>query len=705
MDKFLNELNDKQREAVETLDGPVLVIAGAGSGKTKTLTYRIAYLIKEKNIPQNSILAVTFTNKAANEMKERLRAVIGMDVPFIGTFHSMCVKFLRNDGENIGIRRNFNIYDTGDSLDAIKEAMKRKSINAKDFSPYKVLGLISSCKSELISPEEYHNFARMPIQEATANVYPLYQQILHEAGALDFDDLIVKTVEMFTHKQVLERYQEQFKYVLVDEYQDTNHAQYMLVKMLAKKYRNIYCVGDPDQNIYTFRGATIDNILNFENDYSDAKVILLEQNYRSTKNILKSAHHVISKNTKRKDKEMWTDNREGEKIKRYIASNEKDEAYFIVNRVRQTRDYSKYAVLYRTNAQSRAIEEVFLEDSIPYKLVGGQRFYDRKEVKDLLGFLRLISNVKDNIALKRVINIPPRKIGKKTLDDIDDIAFGSGMSIMEYLFANKKSLSAPLQTFTSLMEYFISLIGMNEITLTHFINIIIEKIGYIPYLEEDEESGKARVENIKELNTVASRYDDQRLQEGLEAFLENVSLVEQESAHLAEEGGSAVTLMSIHSAKGLEFDTVFLIGMEEGLFPHGNSMYSPDDLEEERRLAYVGMTRAKKELYLLNAETRVLYGSVQSNPVSRFVRDIPDNLLKTEQKYSGYNNSFSYGNSYADEVGEGRLFHKGDHVFHPTFQQGVVIEASGDSITVRFEGYGTKKLLLAFAKGMTILDY
>lgn len=704
---FLSDLNSQQQEAITQLNGPVLVIAGAGSGKTKTLTYRIAYLIKEKHVSPEQILAVTFTNKAANEMKERIIRLIGENgLPLIGTFHSICVRFLRHDGDNIGIGSTFNIYDTADSVEAIKESMKRLSISAKEYSPHKVLGLISSCKSELMSPQEYMKYARMPIQEVAAQVYPVYQQLLKEANALDFDDLIMRTVQLFSHKEILERYQERFTYVLVDEYQDTNHAQYMLIKMLAHKYKNIYCVGDPDQNIYTFRGATIDNILNFEDDYPDCRVIKLEQNYRSTKNILKAAHFVISKNERRKEKEMWTENFEGEKIKRYVATGEKDEAYFIVNKLRQKGNFAESVVLYRTNAQSRALEEVFLEERIPYKLVGGLRFYDRKEIKDLISYLKIVHNLKDDISLKRIINVPSRKIGKKTEDDLAANAFAVQHSMMEYLLQNKEALPSTLQTFTSLIEYFLQLIARNEITLSHFITIVIERIRYIEYLEQEEEVGKSRVENIKELNSVAARYDNQPIKEALEDFLENVSLVEQESSHTDDEN-NAVTLMSIHSAKGLEFDTVFIVGLEEGLFPHSNSMYNPEDVEEERRLAYVGMTRAKRELYLLNADSRVIYGSVQSDPVSRFVRDIPDQLIKFEDKYAGYASvKNSYSNTQEDDYDAiENPFKKGDYVYHPVFTNGIVIDTTPDSITATFENYGTKKLMLAFAKGLRKLDY
>lgn len=702
MDAYIDDLNPQQKEAIRKLDGPVLVIAGAGSGKTKTLTYRIAYLIKDKGVHPLNILAVTFTNKAANEMRERIYSLIGeTDIPFLGTFHSICVRLLRRDGSVVGINPNFTIYDTNDALDAVKTAMETLHISAKEYSPHKVLGLISSCKNELITPENYLSIARMPIQEAAAQIYPVYRDILKNANAMDFDDLIMKTVQMFTYKEVLEKYQNMFKYILVDEYQDTNHAQYMLVRMLAQKYRNIFCVGDPDQNIYTFRGATLDNILNFEKDYPEASIVMLEQNYRSTKNILKAAHLVISKNERRKEKEMWTENFEGERIKRYIATNEQDEAYFIVRKVKEKADYSQCVVLYRTNAQSRALEEVFLQENIPYTLVGGLRFYDRKEIKDILAYLKVLYNPKDNVSLKRIINTPPRKIGKKTIDDLEDAANAKSIPLIEYMLNNKENLPPSVLKFAVLIEYLFSLIAMSEISLSHFITLIINKIDYVTYLEQEDETSEMRVENIQELNSVASRYDAQSLGSALEGFLENVALVEKSSNNF-DEDTKAVTFMSVHSAKGLEFDTVFVIGMEEGLFPHANSMYDMEQLEEERRLCYVAMTRAKKELFLINAETRMIFGNTQASPASRFIRDIPDYLIAMQQKYAGYSTTMQ------DEFGTDftpHQFEKGDYVFHPTFQNGVVIATGKDDVTVVFEQYGTKKLLLSFVQGMTKVQY
>ena len=706
LENFLADLNDRQHEAVTTLDGPVLVIAGAGSGKTKTLTYRIAYLIKEKQVRPECIFAVTFTNKAANEMKERVAKLIGEQyIPYIGTFHSLCVKLLRRDGTAVGISPNFNIYDTNDAVDATKSAMQRLNINIKDFSPYKVHGLISSSKNELMTPTSYASFAKTPIQDAAARVYPLYQNMLKESNSLDFDDLIMKTVQLFAFKEILEKYQTQFTNILVDEYQDTNRAQYILVKLLANKHHNIYAVGDPDQSIYAFRGATLENILNFERDYPECKVILLEQNYRSSRTILKSAHHVISKNTKRKEKEMWTENLEGDKLKRYIASGEKDEAYFISRRVRDRGDFANIAVLYRTNAQSRAVEEVFLEDSVPYRLVGGLRFYDRKEIKDLLSYMRLIYNLKDSVAVNRIINVPPRKIGKKTIETIEEKANNAHIGIMEYLLNNKDTLPSSLLGFTVMIENFLAVLEKGEINLSSFLKLIADKSGYIKYMEDDDdESAKSRIENIKELDSVASRYDPQPLPDALRDFLENVSLIEQESVR-AEDTNNAVTLMSVHSAKGLEFDTVFIIGLEEGLFPHGNSMYDPEDMEEERRLCYVAITRAKQKLYLLSAQTRMLYGSVQSNPVSRFLKDIPDNLIVQETAYAGYTQGYKSSQYSAHSAPMVNNFEKGDYVAHPTFGSGWVINSEGESITVDFDTHGVKKLLLSFAKGIRKIAY
>lgn len=629
----LENLNPQQRLAIEADDGPILILAGAGSGKTKTLTYRIAYLIETKNISPLNILAVTFTNKAANEMKERIKLLIGSKIhskgiiPFIGTFHSICVRILRERGDRLGIKRGFNIYDTQDQLEVVKKSLKSLNLNPKDLNPYAVLALISAAKNNLIDEKTYPQFAQGYFQEKVSSIYPIYQKTLTDSNALDFDDLISKTVELLNDKDILNIYQDRFKYIMVDEYQDTNHAQYVLIKRLAAKYQNIYAVGDPDQNIYSFRGATIANILTFEKDYPNAQIIKLEQNYRSTKTILAAAQSIISKNTQRKEKTLWTENEEGVSITIYQAYDEKDEAFKIINSIENkgSSKFNQTAILYRTNAQSRIFEETLLSFKIPYKLVGGTRFYERKEIKDILAYLRIMINPKDSISLERIINVPTRKIGGKSLQNIYNIASSFDLTPGEYLkdIAVGGETSTQIKKFASLYKDLTN----EPLNATGSIKKVLKLTNYINWLNDGTEEGLSRVENIEELLNVAKSYDELDIDESLATFLEDVSLIDQEQRELESDNNQFVTLMSLHAAKGLEFNYVYIAGLEEGLFPHSRSFSDMAQMEEERRLCYVGITRAKKELYLSYALQRTIFGSQRGSIPSRFLSDIPSELI------------------------------------------------------------------------------
>lgn len=591
---ILNDLNPRQQEAVRATQGPVLILAGAGSGKTRVLTYRVAYLISEKHVSPQTILMLTFTNKAAQEMKERIKKILGSSsLPFAGTFHSLCVKILRIDGKHTGIPDDFVIYDEQDQLDVVKEAMKALDISIKNFNPGAVLHTISEAKNELISAVEYPQFARGYFQETVANVYITYQKMLAENHALDFDDLLNKTVELFTkHKNIAAKYQEKYHYVLIDEYQDTNKVQYVLSKQLSERYRNICVVGDASQSIYRWRGADFRNIVNFKTDYPDTREFHLEQNYRSTQTILDAAHGVISKNTSHPILKLWTDNHGGEQITLYEARTEQDEAAFLTQIILQSsRPFADFAVLYRTNAQSRVLEEAFLHAGIPYALIGGTRFYERKEIKDVLAYLRLISNPKDAVSYKRI-----EKLGKgrltKFLEYADDIA------------KTKKLV---------------------DLTTLELLDQVLARSQYLELYDADVEEEAYRLENIKELRSVATEFPV------LRDFLETVALIEQEyepaAVRLRDTNRDAVTLMTLHAAKGLEFPVVSIVGMEEGLFPHSRSLMDREELEEERRLCYVGLTRAKEKLYLTYANRRLYFGSRTQNMVSRFVADIPQHVL------------------------------------------------------------------------------
>lgn len=596
----LGDLNQIQKNAVTTASGPVLVLSGPGSGKTRVITYRIAYLVESGVQPEN-ILGLTFTNKAANEMKERIRKLTKVAPGWMGTFHSICSKILRRDGYQIGISPNFVIYDNNDSLDLIKDVIKDMGLNPKNINPNSVAYSISDSKNNLVSPKDYANLAQGFFQENVAKIYSLYQENLSKNKALDFDDLIMESVRLFSQSsETLVKYQEQFRYILVDEYQDTNHAQYVFTKMLAQKYRNIAVVGDASQAIYAFRGADFRNILNFEKDFPEAQKFNLEQNYRSTKTIINAATKVISFNRTHPILSIWTDNDDGVPIVAYQSRNELEEASFVIRMIEKmssSRSLKDFAVLYRTNAQSRVLEEAFLKSGLPYTLVGGTRFYDRKEIKDILSYLRLIVNPDDTVSLKRVINTPPRGIGPASIKDSTNPKVIKFHEMMDRIKAKSVELSS-----------------------LEIVDLLLATTDYLNYLDDGSPEGQARVENVKELKSVASIYPK------LEDFLENVALVENETGAKTGDGES-VTLMTLHSAKGLEFPIVFMVGMEEGLFPHSRALLDTSELEEERRLCYVGMTRAKEQLYLTYTQERLYFGTRTAGIVSRFLTDIPEDLV------------------------------------------------------------------------------
>jgi len=608
---LLSDLNPDQQQAVKTTEGPVLILAGAGSGKTRVLTYRVAYLISEKKIPPENILVLTFTNKASGEMVERIKKLIGNvpTQPMMGTFHSFCAKILRREGKVLGLPPGFAIYDESDALDAIKEAMGNLNIPIQKTSPSAVRNTISGAKNELISSLEYPKYARGFFQEQVAKIYLEYQKILERNHALDFDDLLLKVIQLFqTEPTILTRYQIQFRYILIDEYQDTNSAQYLISKYLANRHKNICVVGDASQSIYSFRGADFRNIVNFEKDYPNVKIFNLEQNYRSTQNILDAAHSVISKNKSHPILKLWTQKDGGEKIEVVEVRNEIEEALFILSQIKKP--LSDYAILYRTNAQSRSLEEQFLKSGIPYRLVGGVSFYARKEIKDVLAYLRLMQNPDDSVSKKRA-----EKIGKGRL-----------AKLME-LYAELTSSVIPAEAGIHTNNIYGSPIesGMTGYSTLELLDKILQKTGYLAYLDDGTDEGKNRVENVKELRSVAEEFPN------LVEFLENVALVE--NGYDRKEVGEAVTLMTLHSAKGLEFPIIFMIGMEEGLFPHSRSMLDVRELEEERRLCYVGITRAKDKLYLTYTRQRLYFGTRSNNLVSRFLSDIPEHLISSNATF------------------------------------------------------------------------
>jgi ATP-dependent DNA helicase UvrD/PcrA len=613
---LLKDLNQQQQEAVKQTDGPMIILAGAGSGKTRVLTYKVLYLIQNHITQPNNILCVTFTNKAANEMKERIRKILTDTTsiqPTIATFHALCAKILRVDGKYLGLSSQFVIYDASDQLEAIKEAMKELGISVKEYKPGSILGTISSAKNELLTPDEYASFARGHFQEIAAAVYKIYQKILKENDALDFDDLILATVLLLQRNpEVLEKYQNRFQYILIDEYQDTNKAQYVLTKLLAQKWKNVCVVGDFSQSIYSWRGADFRNLSKFTHDFPGTQTFELSQNYRSTQKILDAASAIIKKNTTHPVLTLWTENPDGEDITIYEARNEQDEANFIVTFIRNYEEDNLHdiAVLYRTNAQSRVIEEGLLHYGIPYNLVGGTRFYERKEIKDVLSYIRVVANPKDTIAMKRI-----EKLGKGRLAKF----FAYVDTLAEKTKEEQKESSE-----------------QTKISTIDLLDNILHHTGYLELYDDNDEEDRERLENIKELRSVAIAFPD------TSQFLENVALVEQESlpSKAGEERKNAITLMTLHAAKGLEFPVVFMIGMEEGLFPHSRALMDKNELEEERRLAYVGMTRAKKKLFLVYAKRRLFFGQRNSNIISRFIMELPESVLENNlQGNSFYNNN------------------------------------------------------------------
>ena len=660
----LSDLNREQRLAAETLEGPVLVLAGAGSGKTRALTYRVANLIS-KGVPPWSIMAITFTNKAAAEMRERIEKLAGESAAdvWVSTFHSGCAKILRRDIEKLGYTRSFTIYDDDDTQSALKEILKRLNIDEKFLAPREIKSKISDAKNKLLGPREWFDQSERDYRcQMIYDVYHAYEEKLKSSNALDFDDLIVKTLELFAnHPPVLEAYQRKFRYIHVDEYQDTNCAQYMLVRLLAHESRNLCVVGDDDQSIYGWRGADIRNILDFEKDFPDATVIKLEQNYRSTANILDAANQVIAMNEKRKDKALWTEAAPGEEIRLYRAGDEREEAAFLCETIRemqmQGEDASRFAVLYRTNAQSRVVEEAFVRTGIKYRMYGGLRFYDRKEVKDILAYLRVMINPADDISVRRIINVPKRAIGDTTVNELANHAEKEGMPLLTACMDIPETVSSrSRKNVEKFSELIMSLTMMMEtMKLTELVQYVIDTVGLeSQYKKEDTDEARSRVENIREFIGAVAEFEEKSENPTLQDYLENVALVSDLDA-MTEDGG-AVTMMTLHSAKGLEFPNVFMIGMEENLFP---SMRSRDDqarMEEERRLCYVGITRARERLYLSHASRRMLYNQMQFNERSRFIDDIPPRVLTeiTPRQASGFSGGYSRGGGTNDDWQSGQ---------------------------------------------------
>lgn len=756
---IIKGLNPEQAAAVQHMQGPLLLVAGAGSGKTRVLTHRIAHLIQQGVNPYH-ILAVTFTNKAANEMKERVNRLLphGGEGLWIGTFHSICVRILRREIEKLGYRSNFVIYDTDDQLTVVRQVMKELDMDPKKYSPKMILGAISNAKNELIDAEAYAAQIGGFLETIIAKVYQLYQKLLQENNALDFDDIIMAAVRLFRdHPMVLSYYQDKFKYILVDEYQDTNHAQYALVGLLAERHRNLCVVGDPDQSIYGFRGADIQNILDFENDYPDATVIKLEQNYRSTEQILDAAHHVIVKNAGRKEKRLWTARGKGESLHLFQASSDREEAQYIASEISELRrkygyDYSDFAILYRTNAQSRGLEEALLKFHIPYKVVGGFKFYDRLEIKDTLAYLRLIYNPSDDVAFARVINRPRRGIGDTSIDRLAQFAAYEGISLYEA--ASKVSqIPAIRGKANSGLFAFYQMIGRlrqlsEELKVTDLTREVLETTGYLRELEnEGTIEAQTRIENIQELFSVMEEYIRSGQGYTLGPFLEDVALISDIDE--VDEAETGVYLMTLHTVKGLEFPVVFLTGMEEMVFPHARALEEDSEMEEERRLCYVGITRAMERLYLTFAHTRMLFGQFKNNPPSRFIEDIPSELFgedaleideegdddfwnddfrsqgRSSQQFSTVSGSGFPGTpsgrtafpAKAQPAWESKTqivsnapgggdktgtFAGGEKVRHPKFGVGTVVGVRGQGakqeLDIVFPGVGLKKLLLEYAQ-------
>jgi len=720
----LVDLNAGQREAVETIEGPVLILAGPGSGKTRVITHRVAYLIKTCGINPHRIMAVTFTNKAAREMTERLQVLVSRAVGnlTLGTFHAICARILRREGKAAGINPGFIIYDEDDQLELIKRALQTLNLDPKKFVPRAILSAISASKSRMLTPQDCALGSRSYFDEVVGRVYERYQQLLNESQALDFDDLLMRTVFLFrNYPDILAKYQERYIHVMVDEFQDTNLVQYELIKQIAGKYRNICVVGDPDQSIYSWRFADLRNILNFEKDFPDAKVVYLEQNYRSTQRILETASHLIKANQQRKYKELWTNNELGERTSLIETYTEQEEAQFVVQEIQRLVDAGEAklgdcAVMYRTNAQSRVIEEAFVRYGVPYKLVAGTRFYERREIKDIISYLRLVQNPYDSVSLMRIVNVPGRGIGQHSLDELANWAASQSISQYQALqrlagpdlesahlpFSSR--IAKTLGNFGSLLKELIA--QSLEMNLVDFFDFLVTRSGYKDFIL-GEENGDERWDNVMELRTVAEGYRDLAPAEGLGSFLEGVALVSDVDD--LKETVDKVTLITLHQAKGLEFGVVFIVGAEEGLLPHFRSMDDALQIEEERRLAYVGITRAKRKVYLVHAFRRNLMGRSTVNKASRFLGDIPANLISGGEVWqaaeSTLGSDIAMAKPKAPEVpsqAPSPEVKSGDRVRHAQFGEGVVVSSvsRGDDseLVVAFSGAGVKKLLLSFAK-------
>ncbi|HFH7417670.1 TPA: DNA helicase PcrA [Streptococcus agalactiae] len=752
MNPLIIGMNDKQAEAVQTTDGPLLIMAGAGSGKTRVLTHRIAYLIDEKYVNPWNILAITFTNKAAREMRERAIALNpATQDTLIATFHSMCVRILRREADYIGYNRNFTIVDPGEQRTLMKRIIKQLNLDTKKWNERSILGTISNAKNDLLDEIAYEKQAGDMYTQVIAKCYKAYQEELRRSEAMDFDDLIMMTLRLFDqNKDVLAYYQQRYQYIHVDEYQDTNHAQYQLVKLLASRFKNICVVGDADQSIYGWRGADMQNILDFEKDYPQAKVVLLEENYRSTKKILQAANNVINHNKNRRPKKLWTQNDEGEQIVYHRANNEQEEAVFVSSTIdnivrEQGKNFKDFAVLYRTNAQSRTIEEALLKSNIPYTMVGGTKFYSRKEIRDVIAYLNILANTSDNISFERIVNEPKRGVGPGTLEKIRSFAYEQNMSLLD---ASSNVMMSPLkgkaaQAVWDLANLILTLRSkLDSLTVTEITENLLDKTGYLEALQvQNTLESQARIENIEEFLSVTKNFDDnpEITVEG-ETGLDRLSRFLNDLALIADTDDSAtetaeVTLMTLHAAKGLEFPVVFLIGMEEGVFPLSRAIEDADELEEERRLAYVGITRAEQILFLTNANTRTLFGKTSYNRPTRFIREIDDELIQHQGLARPVNSSFGvkYSKEQPTQFGQGMSLQQalqarksnsqpqvtaqlqalnannshetsweiGDVATHKKWGDGTVLEVSGSGKTqelkINFPGIGLKKLLASVA--------
>lgn len=752
MNPLIIGMNDKQAEAVQTTDGPLLIMAGAGSGKTRVLTHRIAYLIDEKYVNPWNILAITFTNKAAREMRERAIALNpATQDTLIATFHSMCVRILRREADYIGYNRNFTIVDPGEQRTLMKRIIKQLNLDTKKWNERSILGTISNAKNDLLDEIAYEKQAGDMYTQVIAKCYKAYQEELRRSEAMDFDDLIMMTLRLFDqNKDVLAYYQQRYQYIHVDEYQDTNHAQYQLVKLLASRFKNICVVGDADQSIYGWRGADMQNILDFEKDYPQAKVVLLEENYRSTKKILQAANNVINHNKNRRPKKLWTQNDEGEQIVYHRANNEQEEAVFVASTIdnivrEQGKNFKDFAVLYRTNAQSRTIEEALLKSNIPYTMVGGTKFYSRKEIRDVIAYLNILANTSDNISFERIVNEPKRGVGPGTLEKIRSFAYEQNMSLLD---ASSNVMMSPLkgkaaQAVWDLANLILTLRSkLDSLTVTEITENLLDKTGYLEALQvQNTLESQARIENIEEFLSVTKNFDDnpEIIVEG-ETGLDRLSRFLNDLALIADTDDSAtetaeVTLMTLHAAKGLEFPVVFLIGMEEGVFPLSRAIEDADELEEERRLAYVGITRAEQILFLTNANTRTLFGKTSYNRPTRFIREIDDELIQYQGLARPVNSSFGvkYSKEQPTQFGQGMSLQQalqarksnsqpqvtaqlqalntnnshetsweiGDVATHKKWGDGTVLEVSGSGKTqelkINFPGIGLKKLLASVA--------